>query len=83
MMHNEKNYSGNNRFYGFCIDVLNAISREAGFLYLIELVPDRKYGAQNPKTGKWNGMVSQLIQHVGFFFKFLVVSLFYTDLTEK
>ncbi|KAF5280992.1 hypothetical protein FQA39_LY05197 [Lamprigera yunnana] len=63
MMHPQKNYSGNNRFYGFCIDVLETVAREVGFMYLIELVPDRKYGVKNPKTGEWNGMVAQLIQH--------------------
>ncbi|KAK5640371.1 hypothetical protein RI129_011182 [Pyrocoelia pectoralis] len=63
MMHPQKNYSGNNRFYGFCIDVLESVAREVGFMYLIELVPDRKYGVKNPLTGEWNGMVAQLMQH--------------------
>ncbi|XP_031357209.1 glutamate receptor ionotropic, kainate 2-like isoform X3 [Photinus pyralis] len=63
MMHPQKNYSGNNRFYGFCIDVLEIVAREVGFVYLVELVPDRKYGVKNPTTGEWNGMVAQLMQH--------------------
>ncbi|XP_044270330.1 glutamate receptor ionotropic, kainate 2-like isoform X4 [Tribolium madens] len=63
MMHPEKNYTGNNRFYGFCVDVLESISKEVGFDYLLDLVPDRKYGARDAKTGQWNGMVRELMQH--------------------
>ncbi|XP_018320712.1 glutamate receptor ionotropic, kainate 3-like isoform X2 [Agrilus planipennis] len=63
MMHHEQNYTGNGRFYGFCMDVLELVSKEVGFEYLLELVPDKKYGAQDPETGNWNGMVAQLILH--------------------
>jgi len=64
MMHRGKNYTGNARFFGFCIDLLARVAREVGFEYIIELAPDRKYGAQDPETGEWNGMVFQLIKHV-------------------
>lgn len=64
MMHYGKNYTGNARFYGFCVDLLARVSREVGFDYIIDLVPDRKYGAQDPATGEWNGMVLQLMKHV-------------------
>nr|XP_015833582.1 PREDICTED: glutamate receptor ionotropic, kainate 2 isoform X4 [Tribolium castaneum] len=63
MLHPEKNYTGNSRFYGFCVDVLESISKEVGFDYLLDLVPDRKYGARDAKTGQWNGMVRELMQH--------------------
>ncbi|KAG5884124.1 hypothetical protein JTB14_009179 [Gonioctena quinquepunctata] len=63
MMHSGKNFTGNTRFYGFCIDILERVSQEVGFEYLLDLVPDRKYGARDPYTGRWNGMVLQLIQH--------------------
>jgi glutamate receptor, ionotropic, invertebrate len=65
MMHYAKNYTGNARFYGFCVDLLERVSREVGFDYILDLVPDRKYGAQDPLTGEWNGMVLQLMKHVG------------------
>lgn len=64
MMHPWKNTTGNGRFYGFCIDTLERISKEVGFDYLLDLVPDRKYGAQDPESGEWNGMVYQLMSHV-------------------
>ncbi|XP_060534691.1 glutamate receptor ionotropic, kainate 2-like isoform X2 [Cylas formicarius] len=63
MMREEKNYTGNSRFYGFCVDVLERVSREVGFDYLLDLVPDRKYGARDPESGYWNGMVRELIMH--------------------
>ncbi|XP_070138560.1 glutamate receptor ionotropic, kainate 2 isoform X2 [Drosophila bipectinata] len=63
MMHYEKNFTGNERFYGFCVDILETISHEVGFDYILDLVPDRKYGAKDSKTGEWNGMVSQLMKN--------------------
>ncbi|XP_044737690.1 glutamate receptor ionotropic, kainate 2 isoform X2 [Chrysoperla carnea] len=63
MMHYGKNYTGNDRFFGFCVDVLDRVAKEIGFDYILDLVPDRKYGAQDPITGEWNGMVAQLMKH--------------------
>ncbi|XP_067217128.1 glutamate receptor ionotropic, kainate 2-like isoform X6 [Linepithema humile] len=63
MMHHEKNYTGNSRFYGFCVDLLAAVARVVGFSYRLELVPDRKYGARDPETGEWNGIVKELMRH--------------------
>lgn len=68
MMHYSKNLTGNDRFYGFCVDILDRISREVGFEYILDLVPDRKYGAKDPNTGEWNGMVAQLMKHVSSFY---------------
>lgn len=64
MMHYGKNYTGNARFYGFCVDLLERVSKEVGFDYILDLVPDRKYGAQDAETGEWNGMVLHLMKHV-------------------
>lgn len=64
MMHYGKNLTGNERFFGFCVDILSRVANEVGFEYILDLVPDKKYGARDPVTGEWNGMVSQLMQHV-------------------
>lgn len=69
MMHQGKNYTGNSRFYGFCIDLLERVSKDAGFDYLINTAPDKKYGAKDPFTGEWNGMVALLMKHVGTVYK--------------
>ncbi|XP_050440988.1 glutamate receptor ionotropic, kainate 2-like isoform X2 [Adelges cooleyi] len=63
MMHRTKNYTGNARFYGFCVDLLEMIAKQVGFDYILDLVPDNKYGAQDPVTLEWNGIVEQLIKH--------------------
>ncbi|XP_043850596.1 glutamate receptor ionotropic, kainate 1 isoform X1 [Dromiciops gliroides] len=58
----DKPLYGNNRFEGYCLDLLKELSNILGFIYDVKLVPDGKYGAQNDK-GEWNGMVKELIDH--------------------
>ncbi|XP_031234483.1 glutamate receptor ionotropic, kainate 3 isoform X2 [Peromyscus maniculatus bairdii] len=53
---------GNDRFEGYCIDLLKELAHILGFSYEIRLVEDGKYGAQDDK-GQWNGMVKELIDH--------------------
>ncbi|XP_053255127.1 glutamate receptor ionotropic, kainate 3 isoform X4 [Podarcis raffonei] len=54
--------SGNERFEGYCVDLLREVSRILGFSYEIRVVEDGKYGAQDEK-GQWNGMIRELIDH--------------------
>ncbi|XP_074105439.1 glutamate receptor ionotropic, kainate 2 isoform X3 [Cotesia typhae] len=61
MLRNTGNFSGNERYEGFCIDLLREIARMVGFTYKIELVPDGKYGVYDYETGEWNGIVRQLM----------------------
>lgn len=61
----DKALVGNDRFEGFCIDLLKELSNILGFTYEIRLVPDGKYGSQDDK-GQWNGMIRELIEHVSF-----------------
>ncbi|XP_008580573.1 PREDICTED: glutamate receptor ionotropic, kainate 1 [Galeopterus variegatus] len=58
----DKPLYGNDRFEGYCLDLLKELSNILGFIYDVQLVPDGKYGAQNDK-GEWNGMVKELIDH--------------------
>uniref|UniRef100_A0A8C2TZQ0 Glutamate receptor n=1 Tax=Coturnix japonica TaxID=93934 RepID=A0A8C2TZQ0_COTJA len=53
---------GNDRFEGYCIDLLKELAIILGFTYEIRLVEDGKYGAQDDK-GQWNGMIKELIDH--------------------
>uniref|UniRef100_G3TEQ1 Glutamate receptor n=1 Tax=Loxodonta africana TaxID=9785 RepID=G3TEQ1_LOXAF len=53
---------GNDRFEGYCIDLLKELAHILGFSYEIRLVEDGKYGAQDDK-GQWNGMIKELIDH--------------------
>ncbi|XP_075450022.1 glutamate receptor ionotropic, kainate 1 isoform X2 [Ascaphus truei] len=58
----DKPLYGNDRFEGYCLDLLKELSNILGFIYEVKLVADGKYGAQNDK-GEWNGMVRELIDH--------------------
>ncbi|KAA8586899.1 hypothetical protein FQN60_000735 [Etheostoma spectabile] len=58
----DKELIGNDRFEGYCLDLLKELSNILGFTYEVRLVSDGKYGAQNDK-GEWNGMVRELIDH--------------------
>ncbi|XP_076189420.1 glutamate receptor ionotropic, kainate 2 isoform X2 [Aptenodytes patagonicus] len=59
----DKPLYGNDRFEGYCIDLLRELSTILGFSYEIRLVEDGKYGAQEDASGQWNGMVRELIDH--------------------
>ncbi|KAM9321279.1 glutamate receptor ionotropic, kainate 1 [Gastrophryne carolinensis] len=58
----DKPLYGNDRFEGYCLDLLKELSNILGFTYEVRLVADGKYGAQNDK-GEWNGMIRELIDH--------------------
>uniref|UniRef100_A0A671Q655 Glutamate receptor n=1 Tax=Sinocyclocheilus anshuiensis TaxID=1608454 RepID=A0A671Q655_9TELE len=58
----DKALVGNDRFEGFCIDLLKELASILGFSYEIHLVPDGKYGFQDDK-GQWNGMIKELMEH--------------------
>uniref|UniRef100_UPI00398E5901 glutamate receptor ionotropic, kainate 1 isoform X2 n=1 Tax=Pristiophorus japonicus TaxID=55135 RepID=UPI00398E5901 len=58
----DKPLYGNDRFEGYCLDLLKELSNILGFTYEVKLVADGKYGAQNEKS-EWNGMVGELIDH--------------------
>ena len=81
IVRSERNLTGNDRYEGYCIDLLKQIASMVGFNYVIKLVPDKKYGALDPETGEWNGVVKQILDKVvlilGHFSK---VSRFFKDL---
>lgn len=49
-------------FYGFSIDLLNALVKQLGMSYEIYEVEDNKYGSYI--NGSWNGVVRELISGV-------------------
>ncbi|XP_058444442.1 glutamate receptor ionotropic, kainate 2 isoform X2 [Malaya genurostris] len=54
--------TGNDRFEGFGIDLINELSLLLGFNYTFILQEDGVYGSLNRDTGKWNGMVQELLE---------------------
>lgn len=55
---------GNDRFEGYTMDLIEELAQILGFRYTFRLVSDGKYGSKDPKTGKWNGMIAELINGV-------------------
>uniref|UniRef100_T1L5Q4 Ionotropic glutamate receptor L-glutamate and glycine-binding domain-containing protein n=1 Tax=Tetranychus urticae TaxID=32264 RepID=T1L5Q4_TETUR len=56
----KKGLTGNDRFEGYCIDLMNEIAKRLQFKYVIRLVEDRAYGRRN-ENGEWNVMIGELI----------------------
>ncbi|XP_033113325.1 glutamate receptor ionotropic, kainate 2-like [Anneissia japonica] len=52
---------GNDRYEGYCIDLLKEIATSIKFDYKIKLVGDGDYGKELP-NGSWNGMVGELVR---------------------
>lgn len=67
MLQNDSSLSGNSRFKGFCIDLLEQIAKIMQFEYQIKLVDDGKYGAPVGPKNEWNGMVRELMDRVSNF----------------
>ncbi|GAB6033600.1 hypothetical protein CHUAL_013605 [Chamberlinius hualienensis] len=61
MLRKSDNVTGNDRYMGFCVDLLKEISKLAGFNYVLDLVPDRVYGVPDLESNEWSGMVRQLM----------------------
>lgn len=63
----KKNYmqmDGNDRYEGYCVDLASEIAKHVGIRYKLSIVPDGKYGARDPETKTWNGMVGELVYGV-------------------
>uniref|UniRef100_A0A8C7RV02 Glutamate receptor n=1 Tax=Oncorhynchus mykiss TaxID=8022 RepID=A0A8C7RV02_ONCMY len=57
---NYQELQGNDRYQGFCVDMLRELSDMLKFSFRIKLVDDGLYGAPEP-NGSWTGMVGELI----------------------
>ena len=72
--------TGNNRYEGYCADLIEKIAHIVGFHYALKEVGDKSYGSRL-SDGSWNGMIGELIREVGLcrcclFICVAVVSLF-------
>ncbi|KAL4659807.1 glutamate receptor 1-like isoform X2 [Arapaima gigas] len=52
---------GNDKYEGYCVELAAEIAKHVGYTYKLEIVPDGKYGARDPETKMWNGMVGELV----------------------
>lgn len=61
---NHMNLDGNERYEGYCVDLASEIAKHVGIKYKLSIVMDGKYGARDPETKTWNGMVGELVYGV-------------------
>ncbi|XP_042864658.1 glutamate receptor ionotropic, kainate 2-like isoform X3 [Penaeus japonicus] len=53
--------TGNDRYEGFCVDLIHEISEIIGFNYTLKLADDGNHGKFDQKLQKWNGMIGELL----------------------
>ncbi|XP_005523657.1 PREDICTED: glutamate receptor 1 isoform X3 [Pseudopodoces humilis] len=58
---NANQFEGNERYEGYCVELAAEIAKHVGYHYRLEIVRDGKYGARDPDTKTWNGMVGELV----------------------
>lgn len=63
---NANQFEGNERYEGYCVELAAEIAKHVGYHYRLEIVRDGKYGARDPDTKTWNGMVGELVYGVSF-----------------
>ncbi|KAF4527747.1 hypothetical protein B566_EDAN014957 [Ephemera danica] len=54
--------TGNARFKGFSLDLIEEISKIRKFKYEFELEPDNRYGNYDRNTKQWDGLVKQILE---------------------
>lgn len=57
-----KNFTGNDRYMGYCVDLTKKIAEMLNFEYEIRPVMDKKFGKQDSE-GRWDGMVGELVRN--------------------
>jgi hypothetical protein len=70
-VNNSEKFTGNARFEGFSIDLIEEISKIRKFKYEFELEPENRYGNFDRKTQKWDGLVKQILERVNIKFQFV------------
>ncbi|XP_038214236.1 glutamate receptor ionotropic, kainate 2-like [Zerene cesonia] len=54
--------AGNERYEGFCIELIDRLARQLHFNYTFVEQPDGRYGSYNKTTGQWDGMMKRLME---------------------
>lgn len=53
---------GNDRFHGYCIELIQKIQHQLKFKYEFELVADGKNGNFDPAKNEWNGLIGEIMK---------------------
>ncbi|KAJ0183044.1 hypothetical protein K1T71_001020 [Dendrolimus kikuchii] len=54
--------SGNDRYEGFCIELIDRLATQLGFNYTYVEQEDGVYGGHDATTGEWTGMIGRLMR---------------------
>ncbi|XP_049872351.1 glutamate receptor ionotropic, kainate 2-like [Pectinophora gossypiella] len=73
--------SGNDRYEGFCIELIDRLSKILNFNYTFIEQEDKQYGSYNKATGQWNGMLRRLMDDDNM--HFAITDLTITEEREK
>ncbi|XP_026185703.1 glutamate receptor 1a isoform X9 [Mastacembelus armatus] len=58
---NHEQLNGNDKYEGYIVELAAEIAKHVGYQYKLKIVSDGKYGARDPDTKMWNGMVGELV----------------------
>ncbi|XP_030001051.1 glutamate receptor 1a isoform X1 [Sphaeramia orbicularis] len=58
---NHEQLVGNDKYEGYIVELAAEIAKHVGYQYKLKIVSDGKYGARDPETKMWNGMVGELV----------------------
>ncbi|XP_071373806.1 glutamate receptor 1a isoform X7 [Centroberyx affinis] len=58
---NHEQLAGNDKYEGYIVELAAEIAKHVGYHYKLKIVSDGKYGARDPDTKMWNGMVGELV----------------------
>ncbi|XP_063050005.1 glutamate receptor 1a [Engraulis encrasicolus] len=58
---NHEQLQGNDKYEGYIVELAAEIAKHVGYRYHLHIVTDGKYGAKDPDTKQWNGMVGELV----------------------
>ena len=61
--------TGNDRYEGYNVDLVESIAQILGFNYTIRIVEDGKYGSYDKATDSWNGMIGELLSQVFYIYE--------------
>lgn len=57
----DESATGNDRYVGFIPDLVKELAQRLDLEYELKLVEDNKWGSRDSHTGKWNGMIGEVI----------------------
>lgn len=73
---NHEQLQGNDKYEGYIVELAAEIAKHVGYQYKLKIVTDGKYGARDPETKMWNGMVGELVYGVSPIFFFHPTALY-------